>query len=138
MDRPGSIRKWIEIESRTLHSHLAVQKKSLKRLLEEDDPRFLARDGNEYTLDKEILRMMAHCLSDEETERLKLPITLSFDLRIENQCYVSDELAAKSIRCMENFKDTYRYRNGKMWIPASVAGVLIRKYGCIFQRIFIP
>jgi uncharacterized protein (UPF0216 family) len=134
----GVLKKWFEHEMTAVHRGLVTRKKSLESLLEMDDPHCLSREEQRHVFDKDILDKMAKCLPEEKHHQLKLPITLNFSLKVENECCISDEVASEVIRKMEGYNKVYQYRDGKMWMPNSIGMELIRKYKGAIQQLFLP
>ncbi|UCD93005.1 MAG: DUF61 family protein [Methanobacteriota archaeon] len=134
----GVLKKWFEHEMTTVHRGLVTRKKSLESLLKMDEPHCLSREDQKHTFDKEILNKLGECLPEEGHTQLKLPITLNFSLKVENECYISDDIASEVIRKMEGYEKVYQYRDGKMWLPNSIGLELIRKYKGAIQQLFLP
>ncbi len=132
------LRRWFEHEISTVHKGLVTRRKSLKSLLKMDDPHCLTREGQRHVFDKEVLNDLAEATPREKHSTLMLPITLSFDLKVRNECYISDEIAAQTLRGVEGYDRVYPFRNGKMWLPHSIGMELIRKYKGAIQQLFLP
>lgn len=131
-------KKWFEHEMTTVHKGLVTRKKSLQSLLEMDGPYCLTREEERHVFDKGILVKLAASIPREKHPQLKLPITLSFDLKVRNECYIADEIAAEAIRELEGYGRVYQFRDGKMWLPYSIGMELIRKYKGAIQQLFLP
>ncbi|MFQ6059782.1 MAG: DUF61 family protein [Thermoplasmata archaeon] len=132
------MKKWFEYEMSTVHRGLVTRKKSLESLLKMENPYCLTRVGERHVFDKEILRKLAETIPRERWSSLKLPITLNFDLKMENECYIADEVAAEAIRKLEGYGRVYQFKDGKMWLPYSLGMELIRKYKGAIQQLFLP
>jgi uncharacterized protein (UPF0216 family) len=131
-------KKWFEYEMTTVHKGLVTRKKSLQSLLEMDEPYCLTREEEMHVFDKDILVKLASSIPKGKHPQLKLPITLSFDLKVRNECYIADEIAAEAIRELEGYERVYQFRDGKMWLPYSIGMELIRKYKGAIQQLFLP
>ena len=138
LDTEGSLRKLMEIEYRNINAGMVTRGRKLKDLLREDTPACTAKGGSPYRFDKQRLHDFADKLTEDEKENLRLPITLTFNVRLSDSCYITDETASAVLRRLEGFGPAYKYRNGKMWMPASLGMHLIRKYGRMIQRFFLP
>lgn len=139
MDRESRVlKKWLEHEMSTVHKGMVTRKRSLEKILKMEDPHCLTREGQRHVFDSGILDDLAGAVPKEKRSMLKLPITLFFDLKVENQCYISDEVAADAIRAVEGYGDVYPFRDGKMWLPYSIGMELIRKYRGAIQQLFLP
>jgi len=136
LDTEGPLRKLMEIEYRNIDAVMVTRGRKLKDLLQEDTPTCTAKDSSPYRFDKQRLHDLADKLT--EKEKLRLPITLTFNVKLSDYCYITDETASAVLRRLEDFGPAYKYRDGRMWMPASLGMHLIRKYGRIIQRFFLP
>ncbi len=125
-------------EMRGLQEGLVTRRKTLKELLEEEEPQCRTREGEMYVFDREILQTLAAVATEEEMGRLRLPINLRFHVGMEDQCSLDDEVAAGVLRRLEGFGKAYPFRDGKMWLPYSLGLELILKHRTAIQRIFVP
>lgn len=135
MTSPGGIDKWVQFELTRINKGIVTRKKRLSALLKEEKPQCITREGDTYEFDRKILDQIASAL--EKGQDISLPITLHFSSRMQDHCYIDDETAASTIRKLEGFGEAYRYHDGKMWLPNSVAYSLMQKYGTAFQGMFL-
>ena len=70
-----SIEKLIQ----SMNRHVPAQRTSLEQLLEQEEPGYKGKDGNEYSLKKEELEKIASLLEERERRKLRLPIYISTD-----------------------------------------------------------
>jgi hypothetical protein len=63
---------------------------------------------------------------------------MTFQMELSDLCYITDRTASMVLRRLENFGPAYKYREGRMLMPASLGLSLIRKYGKLIQRLFLP
>jgi len=131
----GGVDKWMEFELARINKGLVTRKKRLSILLKEEKPQCAAREGEVYEFDAEVLRRLAGAL--KEGEDLMLPITLHFSSQSPDSCYVSDESASVVLRRLEDFGEAYPFTDGKMWLPNSLAYMLIQKYPTAMQGLFL-
>ena len=75
---------------------------------------------------------------ENEKENIRLPITLIFNVKLSDYCCFTDETASAVLRRLEDFGPAYKYRDSRMWMPASLGMHLIRKHGRMIQRFFLP
>jgi len=136
MASPGAVDRWISLELGRLNAGLVVERKSLARLRQEDRPACRTREGEEHTFDPAALERMAGVLSAAEAEALRLPIIVFVTGDLEDSAYLSDELAAKAIRALEQFGPAFPYRGGRMHLPHSLAVDLARRSGGTIQLAF--
>jgi len=132
------LKKWFELEISSVHKGMVTRRKSLEFLLKMDDPHCLTKEGERHVFDRGILNDLAAAAPQEKRSMLMLPITLFFDLKVGNECYVSDEIAAETLRELEGYDRVYPFRDGKMWLPYSIGMELMRKYRGAIQQLFLP
>lgn len=120
-----------------LNSGLVIRPKSLRDLLTDPDVGLESRGGERYHVDRNVLEGLAAACSPREQAALRLPITVQFSADIDDSAYVSDELAAEVLHRMEGWGTAYPHREGRMWIPQSLAVDLILRYGGALQRLML-
>lgn len=124
---------WMRWEFEKLNAGIVTRTKSLNALLE--TPRLETREGEAIDLERHILERVASVCTGQERERVRLPITLHFSADVSDSAFVTDELAADVLHRLEGWGAAYPYRNGKMWIPQSLAVDLLLRYGGVLQRL---
>lgn len=137
MDKPASVDRWITYELGRLNAGLVVEKKSLTRLRAEERPACRTREGDEHPIEREALARYASALSGEESEALRLPITLVVSGEMGDSAILTDELAAKVIRAVEGFGPAFGYRDGRMILPNALAMDIVRRHGGAVQLAFV-
>ncbi|HYM38592.1 MAG TPA: DUF61 family protein [Thermoplasmata archaeon] len=136
MVSPGAVDRWIALELGRMNAGLVVERKTLATLLAEPQPVCRTREGDPHPFDPAALRRLADVLTREETESLRLPITVLATGDLEDSAYVSEELAAKTLRAVEGFGPAFPYRGGRMYLPHSLAVDLVRHSGGTLQLAF--
>lgn len=136
MATPGTWDRWIALELGRLNAGLVVERRTLESLLADPRPACRTREGDEHPFDPEALRRLAGTLSREEREGLRLPITVFVTGDLEDTAYVAEELGAKAIRAAEGFGPAFPYRNGRMYLPHSLALDVVRRSGGTVQLAF--
>lgn len=136
MASPGAIDRWISLELGRLNAGLVVERKSLARLRQETRPTCRTREGEEHAFEPGALERLAHVLNDRDTQALRLPITLFVTGDLADSAYLSEELAAKAVRAVEGFGPAFPYREGRMYLPHSLAVDLVRRSGGTIQLAF--
>ncbi len=136
MAAPGGIDRWISLELGRLNAGLVVERKSLAALLVETRPACRDREGREHAFEPAALRRLATALSRDETEALRLPITVFATGDLEDSAYVAEELAARALRAVEGFGRAFPFRGGRMHLPHSLAVDLVRHSGGTVQLAF--
>jgi uncharacterized protein (UPF0216 family) len=136
MVSPGAWDRWISLELGRLNAGLVVERKSLAQLLDEPVPACRSREGEDHPFDPAALRGLARVLTREETESLRLPVTIFVTGDLEESAYVAEELAAKALRAIENFGPAFPFRGGRMYLPHSLAVDLLRRSGGTLQLAF--
>jgi uncharacterized protein (UPF0216 family) len=137
VDKPASVDRWITYELGRLNAGLVVEKKSLTRLRAEERPACRTREGDEHPIEREALARYASALSGEESEALRLPITLVVSGEMGDSAILTDELAAKVIRAVEGFGPAFGYRDGRMILPNALAMDIVRRHGGAVQLAFV-
>lgn len=126
---------WMRWEFEKLNAGIVTRPKTLRVLLE--TPKLETREGDVLELDPRILDKVASVCTVSEQERLRLPITLHFSADVPDSAFATDELAADVLHRLEGWGDAYPYRDGKMWIPQSLAVDLLLRYGGVLQRLVL-
>jgi len=122
-------------EFNTLNAGSVTHPKSLRALLRGEP--LQTKDGDAYPIDRGVLDRFAAVCSPAEQERLRLPITLHFSADVSDSAYVIDELAADVLHRLEGWGEAYRYRDGRTWLPQSLAVDLLLRYGGALQRLML-
>lgn len=125
--------RWLAFEIGRINDGLVVERKTLRRLLEEPNPTCRTRGGHEVVLERAALERLAGGLERHEADVLRLPITVFVSGDLEDSAYVSEELGAKAIRKLENFGAAFPFREGRMYLPHSLAIDLVRRSGGTIQ-----
>ncbi len=133
---PGGIDRWISFELGRLNAGLVVERKSLARLRSERNPACRTREGDEHPFDREALDRLAAALTPEEAEVLRLPMILFAAGDLEQHVYLPEELAARTLRKTEGFGEAFPFRDGRMYLPHSLALDLVRRSGGTMQLAF--
>lgn len=136
MASPGAIDRWISLELGRINAGLVVERKSLARLRAEAHPACTTREGGEHAFAKDALDRLAAVLTPAEAESLRLPITLFATGDLEEHVYVAEEVAAKALRSMERFGAAFPFREGRMYLPHSLAVDLVHRGGGTLQLAF--
>lgn len=135
MPEPRRIDVWMRWEFEKLNAGVVTRPKSLRTLL--DSPKLETREGDVIDLDQRILDRLAAACTGREQDRLRLPITIHFSADVADSAFVLDELAADVLHRLEGWGDAYPYRDGKMWLPQSLAVDLLLRYGGVLQRLMM-
>lgn len=136
MASSGGIDRWVSFELGRLNAGLVVEKKSLARLLGEPRPSCRTREGQEHTFDRCVLDRLAAALTGQDAEALRLPMTLLVAADVQDSAYLTDPLAAKALRSLESFGAAFPYRDGRMYLPNSLAIDIVRRFGGAVQLAF--
>jgi uncharacterized protein (UPF0216 family) len=122
-------------EFEKLNAGVVVRLKSLTVLMR--DPRLETRDGGVVDLDPIALGRIAAACSPLEQDRLRLPVTLHFPSDVSDSAFILDPLAADVLHRLEGWGDAYPFREGRMWLPQSLAVDLLLRYGGALQRLML-
>src|SRR5439155_3959695 len=82
-----------------------------------------------------VLARFASVLNRDEADALRLPLTLTVR-GDSDEAILTDEIGAKALRTLENFGQAFRFRDGRMALPHSLAMDLTRRYGGVLQLAF--
>lgn len=118
-----------------LNAGVVTRPRSLRALLEDPHARLETRDGAPYEVERATLERLAAACTPEERERLRLPVTLHFPADVGDSACVLDELAAEVLRRVEGWGPAYPFRDGRMWLPQSLAVDLLLRHGGALQRL---
>lgn len=119
-----------------LNAGVVTRPRPLRALLEDPNARLETRDGVPYEVERTALERLAAACTPEERERLRLPVTLHFPADADS-AYVLDELAAGVLRRLEGWGPAYPFRDGKIWLPQSLAVDMLLRYGGALQRLML-
>lgn len=133
----GALKKWLKFEAKWLHESLIIRRKSLEELLRDDEPSCMTKDNRKHVFNKDVLQRIGQILPQVKHSKFMLPINIYIDMKVENQCYIEDENAADVLRELEDFGQAYRYMNGRMWLPLSLAAELVGKHKTVIQMVFL-
>ncbi len=136
MASPGTIDRWISLELGRINAGLVVERKSLASLRSETHPACRTREGESHPFERGALDRLAEVMTQQEADALRLPIILFATGDVEAHVYVSDELAAKALRALEKFGAAFPFREGRMYLPHSLAVDLMRRSGGTVQLAF--
>ncbi|MCS7144565.1 MAG: DUF61 family protein [Archaeoglobaceae archaeon] len=76
-----------------VNKHMPVAMRSLEEMLKEKDPTILAKDGNEYYVEKKELEFIAEHVDELERNKFKIPIILEMcEIGGERVVFVRDKL----------------------------------------------
>jgi len=131
-----TIEPWMRWEFDKLNVGIVTHPRSLQSILR-DDASLETKEGERYHIDRGTLDRLASACSGTERERLRLPVTIHFSADVQDSAYVIDGLAAEILRRLEAWDAAYPYRDGKMWLPQSLAVDLLLRYGGALQRLML-
>lgn len=132
----GAIDRWISLELGRINAGLVVERKGLARLRAEERPSCTTREGGAHPFERASLDRLAAALTAAEAEALRLPITLFATGDLEDHVYLSDEIAAKALRVTERYGAAFPFREGRMYLPHSLAVDLVHRSGGTVQLAF--
>jgi len=133
---PRSVDVWMRWEFEKLNAGLVVRPQTLRALVE-DGVVLRTKDGDAFHVDPRILTRIAAVCSAEDQSRLRLPVTIHFSEAVPDSAYISDALAVEILHRLEAWGKAYPFRDGKMWLPQSLAVDLVLRYGGALQRLVL-
>jgi hypothetical protein len=117
-----------------LNKHMPETKKSLKKMLEEDEPSIRAKDGNEYIIEKKELEFIAEYVDEIDHDRFSVPIILEMnDLNGETVVFIRDKMHQEFLKKAFGFD---RFVRGTMMIYLYEMRKIRRKLRTASQVIF--
>ena len=135
MGGTGGVERWISFELGRLNAGLVIEKRSLAALLKDPEPAARTREGDVHPFEPQVLARFASVLRRDEADVLRLPLTLTVR-GDSDEAILTDEIGAKALRTLENFGQAFRFRDGRMALPHSLAIDLTRRYGGVLQLAF--
>jgi len=82
-----------------VNKHLPRKSRTLAEMLKERYPTIVARDGNEYLIERKELEFIAKYVDEEDWEKFRIPILLEMcDIGGNVLVYVKDKLHAEFIK----------------------------------------
>jgi len=134
---PHGIDVWMRWEFEKLNAGVVTRSKSLRVLLEDPAATLETRDGGAYHIEREVLVRIADACSPAERERLRLPVTIHFSADVSDAAFILDEVAAEVLRRLEGWGAAYPHRDGRTWLPHSLAVDLVLRYGGALQQLLL-
>lgn len=131
------IERWMRSEVGCMNALRVRRRLPLAALLRMKEPSCRAERGGLHTFARSDLETLREVLSPEEAERLLLPIDMYVDLRMDDTAYITDPLAAEAIRRLEGFTRGFRYRQGRLDLPLSLAVDISFRIGSVIQMVFL-
>lgn len=126
--------KFIERELARLNLHLPAKKISLKDALSMEKPMVVTREGGIHSFDRAELEFLAGLLSEEERERLKLPILIILDPKLgRGAARVSESCERKIIG-----KILEKEINEETVIYRPEVAIIRKKLPTTSQHLFVP
>ncbi|AGK61807.1 Uncharacterized protein conserved in archaea [Archaeoglobus sulfaticallidus PM70-1] len=82
-----------------MNKHMPARRKTLKEMLNEDEPSIKARDGNEYIIEKDELKFISEYVDELDWDKFNIPIILEMnDLHGETVVFIRDKLHQEFMR----------------------------------------
>ncbi len=82
-----------------VNKHMPARTRSLREMLNAEDPTIKAKDGNEYYIEKKELEFIAQYVDELDWDRFKIPVILEMnDINGERVIFVRDKLHAEFIK----------------------------------------
>lgn len=125
----------LQAELRIVNKHLAIRRKTLAQLLKEEIPHVNCRDGSIHVFKRRELQELRTYVSDDEAEKLHLPIVILVNADIESTLtgLVEGELEAVVIRRLLNIKAPIENISEKLFLYKPQLYELMSRFSTIFQ-----
>ncbi|MDN7025331.1 DUF61 family protein [Methanoculleus sp. FWC-SCC1] len=136
--RPGDeavLMRWMRLEIGKINAGIVAERKTLRRLLEEDTPSSTTKGGEEYRFDASVIADLGERLPQELHRRLKLPIIVYFDMTVTDSGFFADEAAAEALRHLGAISHLRRMREGRLWVAKPIVYDLINRYPTVIQAV---
>lgn len=121
-----------------MNEHLPVERKTLKNLLEEEQPVVMTKKNTKHKVRKNDLELVASILPKDQWEQIKFPIILLRRTSLEkgiysisggiNEIYVTFRVVGKTNKSLQEFK--LEEHQPYIWKPQAFAA--IKKASSIF------
>ncbi len=83
----------------SVNKHMPIAMKNLEEMLKEKEPYILAKDGNEYYIEKKELEFIAEYVDEFDRKKFKIPIILEMcEIGGERVIFVRDKLHINFIK----------------------------------------
>ncbi|HZD43477.1 MAG TPA: DUF61 family protein, partial [Methanomicrobiales archaeon] len=82
--------RWMRLELGKINKGIVSERKTLKDLLEEENPSSRTKGGEEYLYRKDVLERLRDALPEDLQRRLRLPILFYFDTEVSDSAYLTD------------------------------------------------
>ena len=128
------VEKLLQAELRIANKHLPMARKSLAQLLREELPHVLCRDGTVHVFRRSELQKLRSYVSDEEAEKLMLPIVIQVRADMETLTgFVEDELEARVIRRILGLAPQLSEKDSKLFLYKPQIYELRSEFSTVFQ-----
>lgn len=131
------IDRWTEREFRSVNRGLVTRRRTLASLLADPDPACETREGEPHPIARDALERLAAALTPATHGTLRLPITVHFPSDQDDVGYITDPVGAEALRQAEAFREAFPYRDGRMYVPRSLAFDLINRYEGALQSLLL-
>ncbi|RXE55839.1 hypothetical protein ABH15_06335 [Methanoculleus taiwanensis] len=137
-DRPplhdeAVLMRWMRLEIGKLNEGLVAERKTLRRLLEEEAPSSTTKSGQEYLFDAGLIRQLGEQLPPDLHRRLKLPMLFYFDMTVGGSCFLTEEAAMEALQHLGEISHLRRMREGRLWFAKPIAYDLMNRYPTVIQ-----
>ncbi len=137
-DRPrphdeAVLMRWMRLEIGKINAGIVAERKTLRRLLEEEIPSSTTKGEDEYRFDASVIADLGERLPQDLHRRLKLPMFFYFDMTVMDSGFLADEAAADALRHLGAISHLRRMREGKLWIARPIVYDLMHRYPTVIQ-----
>lgn len=129
-------KKIISSQLKSLNTGMVSQKKSLKELLDEENPSVETRDGKDHYFEYEHLEKIEESIPLYKKDELKLPIIVYNDPSLD-QCYVKRRIEGEVIKNLIGLENK-TIKDDRTWFSKPLITEMIREYDDIFQFVWTP
>jgi uncharacterized protein (UPF0216 family) len=125
--------RWMQLEMGKINDGIVSERKTLARLLEDEDPHAMTKGGKEYHFSRDIIRLLGRNLPKKLHSRLKLPILFFFDSAVSDSCFLNDEYAVFALQELAEISPLRNMEGGKLWVGKPIVYAIMRAYPTAIQ-----
>lgn len=125
----------MKLELGRINKGIVSERKTLKDLLQEENPSSLTKGGEEHLYRKDVLQRLEEDLPKEMHGRLRLPILFYFDTEVPDSAYLTDKIAAQALQELGELSPLRTFRDGRLWVSRAIVYAIMQKYPTVVQTV---
>jgi hypothetical protein len=116
-----------------MNAGVVRDRKSLSKLLLEEDPATVAKNGDRYSFDRDVIRTLGAKLPEELHRQLRLPVLLYSTPDVPDSCSCPYESALAVLEILGEVSSLRTMEGSRFWLSRPLAYGLLSKYPTAFQ-----